>query len=483
MLAHTLDWYDMTDEERRLRDLALEVAEREVAPRAQRHDEEGSFVRDSIDALAEAGLLGVTIPKRYGGLGGTPLAGVMALEAVSAACASTGASYLFHLNLCYMIRRCGPEVLRQKYLPQLATDKLGAFAINEGVRLFREGFETTIEERDGDFVLNGFKRFSTSAGEADVVIIQVQRPGTAPHAFPLLGQEYVLVEKGMPGLSAQVYRPMGLRGASNGAVRLENVVTPRENLVGEQPASMLRAVVAKGQSVIGPNVVAAGIAGAAVEAAARQLIDHGPDEWQNHILGPMSMRLNAMRAYNYFGARLMPVAERGELGGDMTRAHIEPQLQAGIDAPWICDRALEIMGGRSFMDTSPIGRYNRDARGAAYLAFAMDDRRAATADMVYSLEHVARNPETMPWESIASYSFRMSSIAAMTKLPHEVGRGLSRERYEEAARSSGAHEVSLEAYIEHLHAVNDRTGPVRPGPPPAEPGEAAPVGAPDAGAP
>lgn len=82
-----------------------------------------------------------------------PLAGVMALEAISAACGSTGASFLFHLNLCYMVRRCGPEALRQKYLPQLASDKLGGWAINEGVRLFREPFETLIEERDGDYVI------------------------------------------------------------------------------------------------------------------------------------------------------------------------------------------------------------------------------------------------------------------------------------------------------------------------------------------
>jgi alkylation response protein AidB-like acyl-CoA dehydrogenase len=93
MLKYMLDWYDMTDEERSIRDLACEVAEKEIAPRAERHDAEGTFVRDSVDALAEAGLLGANVPKEYGGLGGTPLAAVMALEAVSAACGSTGASY------------------------------------------------------------------------------------------------------------------------------------------------------------------------------------------------------------------------------------------------------------------------------------------------------------------------------------------------------------------------------------------------------
>ena len=70
MVTGLFDWTLLTDEERAIRDLAREVAEKEIAPRATQHDIDGTFVRDSIDALAEAGLLGVNIPKEYGGLGG-----------------------------------------------------------------------------------------------------------------------------------------------------------------------------------------------------------------------------------------------------------------------------------------------------------------------------------------------------------------------------------------------------------------------------
>ncbi|MEA2315274.1 MAG: butyryl-CoA dehydrogenase, partial [Solirubrobacteraceae bacterium] len=140
MLRQMLDWYDLSDDERRIRDLAMEVAREEVAPRADAHDRDGTFVRDSIEALGRSGLLGVYVPKEYGGLGGSALATVLAIEIISAACGSTGMSFMFHNNLIHVVYGAGPEELKAKYFPQFAQGKLGAFAINEQRRLFRERF-------------------------------------------------------------------------------------------------------------------------------------------------------------------------------------------------------------------------------------------------------------------------------------------------------------------------------------------------------
>ena len=473
MLEHMMDWYDLTDEEREIRDLAREVARQEIAPRAEKHDEEGTFVRDSVEALTESGLLGANVAKEYGGLGGTPLAAVMALEAVSAACGSTGAVYLFHLNLCHLINRSGPEEVRQKYLPQLAKDKLGSFAINERVQLFREPFTTTLEEADGHLVVNGHKPFSTSAGEADVTVVQVQRIATE---FGLLGQEYVLVDKGTRGLSARTFDPMGLRGASNGSITLENLKIPKENLLGEQPAGMLRAVTSKVYSVLGPNVIAAGLGGAALEAAAEHLWQRGAEEWQVQMLGTVTARLNALRAYNYFGARVIPIAFAGDLGPEMSQAHIEVQWLGGEDGPWICDRALELIGGSSFMRSSPIQRHYRDARGAAYLAFAMHHRRLVSGEILFATLAGREEPETMPWDALADYHFRMGRAHARN-LPEPVRARFSRHSYEEFASSHGEESVSLPLLVEYL---GDVFANAPQGPPP----EAVPegVGAPPVGA-
>src|ERR1700730_11386716 len=113
-----LDWYDLTDDERRIRDLALQVARDEVEPNADAHDRDGTFVRDSIEALGRSGLLGVHIPKEYGGMGGSPLATVLAIEAISGACGSTGMSFMFHCNLIHVVDGAGPDELKAKYFPQ-----------------------------------------------------------------------------------------------------------------------------------------------------------------------------------------------------------------------------------------------------------------------------------------------------------------------------------------------------------------------------
>lgn len=448
MLDHMLEWYDLTDEERRIRDLAREVAREQIAPHAERHDREGTFVRESIDALSEAGLLGVGISKEYGGMGGTPLAATMALEAVSAACGSTGASYLFHLNLCHMINGAGPEELRRKYLPQLAKDKLGGFAINERARLFRGAFETRIEDKGDHWLLNGFKRFSTSAGQSDVTIVQGQLPGTEQTANPVVGQLFVLVEKDTPGFSATPVYPMALRGASNGSWTLEDVKVPKENLLGEQPEPMIRAVVIKGNSVLGPNVPAMGCAGAALEAAVSHVRERGAEEWMSHALAPLSQTLNAFRAYSYYCARIVPRMEEGTFHEGMALAHVELPLMGGLSCPAICDQVMEIMGGRSFMLNSPIQRCYRDARAFAYLGFPMDERRLKTAEILYVNDALASEPRTMPWDQFAEYAHRMGTAATM-EAPEEVRAKLSRGKIEEYARARGADEVTLGLAVEY----------------------------------
>jgi alkylation response protein AidB-like acyl-CoA dehydrogenase len=379
---------------------------------------------------------------------------VMALEAVSGACGSTGASYLFHLNLANLIVRGGPDELRQKYLPGMAKDKLGAFAINEGVRLFKDPFHTVFEQQGDELVINGFKPFSTSAGEADVTVVQVQR-AEARNPFPVLNQEFILIERGTPGFSAQHLRPLGLRGAANGSVKLEDVKVPKENIVGEQPGSMIRAVVIKGQSTLGPNIVGTGIAGAAVEAAVTRVMERGtPEEWQTHTLGPMSGRLNALRGYNYFGARIMSADAPVARWAQAHHAHTEVQWLGGEDPPWLCHKAMEVMGGGSFMLSSPVQRYYRDARASAYLAFSMDERRSTAGEMLYGDKLEADQPATMSWDGFTRQGFRMSNIAAMP-LGSQVQAQVSREAVEEFARSSGADEVTIEVFLDYQRHLTE----------------------------
>jgi alkylation response protein AidB-like acyl-CoA dehydrogenase len=448
MLDQMLEWYDLTDDERKIRDLARQVAREEIAPRADAHDRDGTYVRDSMRALGEAGLMGVYIPKEYGGLGGSPLAAAMTVEILSAACGSTGMSFMFHNNLIHVVNGAGPEALKQKYFPQLAKGKIGAFAINERRRLFRERFDTEFVDHGDHYVITGEKPFVTTAGEADVYIVQAQASDSPPSPFPVAGQRYILVEGASPGVSAWVYEPIGLRGASNGGVKFESVEVPKENAVGEEPGAMIRSVTAKGNSVLGPHLIAQGCAGAALEAAVRYVRKRGRSEWMVHALTPMSDRLNALRAYVYYTARMK---QKG-FSPALNHAHNEIQRLGGEVGPEVCDRVMEIMGGRSLMSDSPIQRYYRDARTSCFPAFTMEDRRANSGDGLFGrdLDLERNQPETIAWDPYASYGFWLLWARGAGLLSEEAQAHLSRPAFEEHARSKGSDEVTFQLYIEYL---------------------------------
>ena len=468
-----LEWYDLRDEERKIRDLAIEVAQAEIAPRAEEHDREGTFVRESIEALGRSGLLGVFVPKEYGGLGGSPLAATLAIEIVSAACGSTGMSFMFHCNLIHVVDGAGPDSLKEKYFPQFAAGKLGAFAINEQRRLFREKFDTVAAEEGDEYVINGRKPFVTSAGEADVYIVQVQR-ADSDSPIPVMGQRYILVEGAYEGMGSFVYDPMGLRGASNGGITLENVRVPKENAVGAEPDPMVRSVATKGNSVFSPHLIAMGCAGAALDASIAHAQEGGSAEWMSHALAPLSDQLNATRAYTYYAARLMegPVSQR------LNHAHNEIQRLGGDVCPTICDKAMEIMGGASFMRTSPIQRYYRDARGSCYPAFSMEHRRANVADGLYGRAAYDEQPPTMPWDPHADYNFWLLWARGSAHLPDEAKKRMSRAAFEEFARSRGSDEMTVELCAEYMTSAG------RPGGPPAvAPGGGPPGGGPPGGGP
>ena len=481
MLSHMLEWYDLRDDERKVVDLALSVAREEIAPYAEQHDRDGTFVRESIEALGKSGLLGVFVPKEYGGLGGSPLAATLAIEAVSAACGSTGMSFMFHCNLIHVVDGAGPDSLKEKYFPQFAAGKLGAFAINEQRRLFREKFDTNAKEEADQYIVNGEKPFVTSAGEADVYIVQVQLEDV-PSPIPVMGQRYILIEGGYPGVGAWVYDPMGLRGASNGGVTFKDVRVPKENAVGAEPDPMVRSVASKGNSVFSPHLIAMGCAGAALEAAITTARQKGGPEWMSHELAPLSDQLNAVRSYTYYTARLMegPVSQR------LNHAHNEIQRLGGEVGPHVCDRAMEIMGGGGFMITSPIQRHYRDARGSCFPAFSMEHRRANVADGLYGRDAYAEQVPTMAWDPHADYNFWLLWARGVTHLPEEAKQRMTRAAFEEFARSRGAEEMTVEICAEYMTSAGRAAagGPPGGGPPGGgPPGGGPPGGGPPGGPP
>ena len=217
-----------------LRTLYKEFAEREVKPFAQEVDEEEKFPIESVKKLQKYGFMGIPFPKQFGGQGADTLAYIMAIEELSAACATTGVIVSAHTSLgAHPILEFGTPEQKEKYLKPLAEGKLlGAFALTEPNAGTDAAGQQTKAVLDGDhYILNGSKIFITNAGYADIYIVMAmtdKSKGTR-------GISAFIVEKDSPGFRVgKKELKMGIRGSSTCELIFENCRVPKENLLSKE---------------------------------------------------------------------------------------------------------------------------------------------------------------------------------------------------------------------------------------------------------
>src|SRR5262245_6852318 len=166
--------FQLTDEQRMIRDAARELAEREIKPRAQTVDETREFPLENVRRLGENGFMGMCVDPAFDGAGLDFLSYILALEEVCAACAATGVIMSVQNSLvCGPIERFGSEDQKRRYLSGLATGKLiGAYCLTEPQAGSDAANQRTTAVKDGDhYVLNGTKMFVTNGGAANVLVV------------------------------------------------------------------------------------------------------------------------------------------------------------------------------------------------------------------------------------------------------------------------------------------------------------------------
>jgi alkylation response protein AidB-like acyl-CoA dehydrogenase len=266
------DAYELTDEQRTLRDKASDVAMRVVAPKAAALDREQRFPRETIAELAGLGLLGVTVPEAFGGLGHGVTECVLAIEELAAACASTASIVALHnLLVCEPVHRFGSETQRQRLLPKLATGALlGCFASSEESEDPCLDTIDTTACREGDlWVLRGAKRFVTGGPLADVALVFARGLGRSRDRLTAF-----LVPTGSPGVTFDpAYDKLGLRAAVACSMTLSEVWLPAGALLGREGGGreILHAALEAGR--IGAAAVSIGIARAVLSAIRRPTFD------------------------------------------------------------------------------------------------------------------------------------------------------------------------------------------------------------------
>jgi butyryl-CoA dehydrogenase len=353
---------DLTDAQKALRDQARDIASREIAPKAAEFDRQQSFPLHAIDCLANSGMLGVTVPSVWGGLGLDTLACTLVIEELASACASTAAiAALQNLLVCEPILRFGSDAQRRSWLPGLASGgKLGCFALTEpngGSDL--EGL-VTVARRDGDvWILRGTKSFVTAGPQAQLALVFASTPSidkTSPSAF--------LVPTGASGISfGPAHDKLGLRGAISATMTIEDVRLPDSALLGSEGGGrdVIRFALEGGR--IGAAALAVGIARAAFTAATHYAIARRPNgqpitEHQavQFKIADMSTHIDAARLLTW---RAATCRDAGVLLGAQSAM---AKLVASEVASRVSSDAVQILGGNGCLADYPVERHFRDAK-------------------------------------------------------------------------------------------------------------------------
>jgi len=353
---------DLTDAQKALRDQAREIASRELAPKAAEIDRQQRFPRQAVDCLAKSGMLGVTIPSAWGGMGLDTVACTLMIEELASACASTAAIVgLQNLLVCEPILRFGTEAQRRAWLPGLASGtKLGCFALTEpsgGSDL--DGMDTVARREGEDWILRGTKSFVTACSDAQLALVFAGTPSgekTALSAF--------LVPTDTPGVSfGAAYDKMGLRGALAATMAIEDARLPASALLGSEEGGrdVIRFALDGGR--IGGAALAVGIARAAFTAATRYALARrtkgGPISEHQAIqfkIADMSTRIDAARLLAWRAA-----ASR-DAGAPLGAQSAMAKLVASEVASFVTGDAVQILGDNGCLADYAVERHFRDAK-------------------------------------------------------------------------------------------------------------------------
>ncbi|MCP3663839.1 MAG: isovaleryl-CoA dehydrogenase [Gammaproteobacteria bacterium] len=345
-----------------LRDAVGSFAHEEIAPLAEKIDQDNDFPAHLWEKLGEMGLHGITVSEAYGGSAMGYLAHIIAMEEVSRASASVGLSYGAHSNLCInQIHKNGSEAQKLHYLPQLVSGKhVGALAMSEpnaGSDIV--GLRLKAEKRGDHYLLNGTKMWITNAPEADVMVVYAK---TDPTAGPK-GITAFIVERSSGVKNAQKLDKLGMRGSNTGELVFEDVEVPEENILG----SLNRGVKVLMSGLDYERAVLAGGPLGIMQACMDVVVPYihereqfgrpiGEFELMQGKMADMYTTMNACRSYVYaVGA----ACDRGETTRKDAAGAI---LYAAERATWMALQAIQTLGGNGYINEYPTGRLLRDAK-------------------------------------------------------------------------------------------------------------------------
>ena len=357
--------FQLTEEQRQIRETVHDLCLERVEPRAAAIDESGEFPWDIKDLFAKHDILGIPFPPEYGGVSGSALSTILAIEEISKFCATSSLILAVQSLGSLPITLAGSEAQKRKFLPPLARgEQLAAYALTEPGSGSDAGGMRTRATRQGDqYVISGSKTFITGGSVADIVIVfaRTDQDGDAPardiSAF--------IVDKQSPGFRVgKLEKKLGIRGSPTAQLFFEDMVVPAANRLGTEGDGFRIAMRVLDHSRPGIAAQALGIAEGALDLArryARERKQFGQPisafQGIQFMLADMATQVEAARVLTYTAGDAL---DRRQPGISLTSSMAK--LHASDTAMRVTTDAVQILGGYGYLREFPAERMMRDAK-------------------------------------------------------------------------------------------------------------------------
>lgn len=352
----------LSEDEQMFRDAVRQFADETVRPRVHAMDEKQQMDPELIPQFFELGLMGIEVPEALGGTGASFFTAALVVEELSRVDASVGVFVDVQNTLVNnAFLRWGSEELKARYLPQLAAEKVGAYALSEaGSGSDAFALATRAVPADGGFRLTGRKLWITNGAEAEIFIIFA-------NANPEQGYKGItafIVEKSFDGFSVgKKEDKLGIRASSTTELILEDVFVPAENVLGEVGKGYKTAIETLNEGRIGIGAQMIGIGQGALDATIKYVQEReqfgkriGDFQGVQFQIGQMATELEAARLMVYNAARLK------DAGQPFLQEAAMAKLFSSQVAQRIASTAIDLFGGYGFTREYPVEKFYRDSK-------------------------------------------------------------------------------------------------------------------------
>ena len=357
----------LSEDEQMFRASVREFAEGELRQRVEHMDEQAKLDPDLIKECFDLGIMGIETPEEFGGAGASFFTAILAVEELSRVDASVGVLVDVQNTLVNnALIRWGNQEQKKKYLPQLATESVGAYALSEaGSGSDAFAMQTRAVEKGDHYLINGRKLWITNGNEAEIFVLFANADPEAGYR----GITAFILEKSFAGFSVgKKENKLGIRASSTTELILENCQVPKENVLGEVGKGYKTSIETLNEGRIGIGAQMIGIARGAMDAALaytgeRQQFGKPINQFQGvqFQLAEMATELEAARLLVYNAARMK------DAGINFVKEAAIAKLYASRAAERISSVAIELYGGYGFVKDYPVEKFWRDSKiGAIY---------------------------------------------------------------------------------------------------------------------